>query len=170
MRYIFLLSSISFQVFYIMKPSLIPLIMLLAILTACEGEINTNEDAAGLPPTPVQNDLTDNDDFFHAYRLSGIPRTLSDTLSTTDLVDYFYLELPLRSYRSYSFELKNLTGDADIELINAYLNKESWSDNAGTEDELIQYWRNYTDLDNNIVFIKVINRSGTDVMYTLEVN
>ena len=139
-------------------------------MVACEGEINTNEDASGSPPTPVQSDLTDNDDFFHAYRLSSIPQSLSDTLSATDTVDYFYLELPLRSYRSYSFELKSLTGDADIELINAYLNKESWSDNSGTEDELIEYWRNYTDLDNNIVFIKVINRSGTDVMYTLEVN
>lgn len=140
------------------------------LLMACEGEINTNEDASGFPPTPVQNDLTDNDDFFHAYRLSSIPQSLPDTLSATDSVDYFYLELPLRSYRSYSFELKGLTGDADIELINAYLNKESWSDNSGTDDELIEYWRNYTDLDNNIVFIKVINRSGTDVMYTLEVN
>jgi len=140
------------------------------LLVACEGEINTNENASGSAPIPVQNDLTDNDDFFHAYRLSSIPQSLSDTLSTTDTVDYFYLELPLRSYRSYSFELKSLTGDADLELINAYLNKESWSENAGTEDELIDYWRNYTDLDNNMVFLKVINRSGTDVMYTLEVN
>ena len=140
------------------------------LLAACEGEINTNEDASGFPPSPVQGDVTDNDDFFHAYRLSSIPQSLPDTLSATDSVDYFYLELPLRSYRSYSFELKSLTGDADLELINAYLNKESWSDNSDTEDELIEYWRNYTDLDNNIVFIKVINRSGTDVMYTLEVN
>lgn len=143
--------------------------LLVFLLAACEGEINTNRNASGSTPAPIQDDENDNDDFYHAYRLTlGTPRP--DTLSATDVVDFFYVELPLRSYRSYQFSLKNLTGDADIELINSFLNKESWSDNPGIEDEVIDYWRNYTDLDNNIVFLKIINRSSTDVMYSLEVN
>lgn len=140
------------------------------LLVACEGEINTNENAAGFAPQPEQGSLTLNDDFFHAYDLFNLPRTISDSLSATDTVDYFIMPLALYQYRSYNFSLISLTGDADLEIFNAYLNKESWSENSGTEDELIRYWRNYTDLDNNFVYIKVINQSGGDVSYTLEVN
>lgn len=140
------------------------------LLVACEGEINTNENAAGSAPQPEQGSLTLNDDFFHAYDLFNLPRTISDTLSATDDVDFFIMPLGLYQYRSYNFSLSSLTGDADIEIFNAYLNKESWSENSGTEDELIEYWRNYTDLDNNFVYIKVINQSGGDVNYTLEVD
>lgn len=140
------------------------------LLAACEGEINTNENATGSTPTPIQNDLTVNDSFINAYRLSGFPSTHSDTLSATDSVDYFYVRLTEYQYRSYSIALTNLTGDADIELINAYLNRESWSENLNTDDELIEYWRDYTELDNNIVYIRVMNRSSGDVSYNLELN
>ena len=147
---------------------LLSILLLTGMLAACEGEISTNENASGGAPFPVQNDPNDNDDFFHATQ-KYLGSTFSDTLSITDTVDYFFIDLPIGVYRAYRFELTGLTGDADIELINAYLNKESWSDNPDTQDELIEYWRDYTDLDNNIVYLKVINRSGNDVMYTLEI-
>jgi hypothetical protein len=147
---------------------LLSILLLTGMLAACEGEISTNANATGDAPFPVQNDPNDNDDFFHATR-KYLGSSTSDTLSITDTVDYFFVELPIGVYRSYRFELTGLTGDADIELINAYLNKESWSDNADTQDELIEYWRDYTDLDNNIVYLKVTNRSDNDVMYTLEI-
>lgn len=147
---------------------LLSILLLTGMLCACEGEISTNANATGDAPFPVQNDPNDNDDFFHATR-KYIGSSTSDTLSITDTVDYFFVELPIGVYRAYRFELTGLTGDADIELINAYLNKESWSDNPDTQDELIEYWRDYTDLDNNIVYLKVTNRSDNDVMYTLEI-
>lgn len=143
--------------------------LLAFMLSACEGEINTNENAFGSTPDPTQNDVNDNDDYFHAYRLYTTS-THSDSLSATDTVDYFFVELATNTYRTYTFELTGLTGDADIELINSFLNKESWSDNNGTEAEMIGYWRDYNDYDNNIVYLKVINRSGTDLNYTLEIN
>ena len=147
---------------------LLSILLLTGMLCACEGEISTNANATGDAPFPVQNDPNDNDDFFHATR-KNLGSSTSDTLSITDTVDYFFVELPIGVYRAYRFELTGLTGDADIELINAYLNKESWSDNPDTQDELIEYWRDYTDLDNNIVYLKVTNRSDNDVMYTLEI-
>lgn len=139
------------------------------MLGACEGEINTSENDFGSTPSPTQNDLNNNDDYFHAYRLYTTS-VHPDTLSATDNVDYFFVELATNTYRAYTFELTGLTGDADIELINSFLNKESWSERTGTEDEFIGYWRDYNDYDNNIVYLKVINRSDTDLDYTLEIN
>jgi len=148
----------------------IALICLCLLLSACEGEIDTNEDAPGSTPSPEQQNLNNNDSFLNAYRVSNLPFTLNDSLSTTDTVDYFVVQLQANHYRQYSFALRNLTGDADIELINAYLNRESWSDNEGTDDELIEYWRDYFDPDDNIVFLKISNRSDSEISYTMEIN
>ena len=140
------------------------------LLSACEGEIDDNLDAAGSTPKPEQQDLNDNDTFLNAYLVSNLPYSLNDSLSVADTVDYFVIQLESGHYRQYTFALNNLTGDADIELINAYLNRESWSDNTGTEAELIEYWRNYFDSDDDIVFIKITNQTDGDLTYTLEVN
>lgn len=140
------------------------------LLSACEGEISTNDDAIGYEPSPVTNDLNDNDDYFHAFGPLSQNTLYSDTLSAEDMVDYFIVPTPTTVYKTYEVSLTNLTGDADLEVMNAYASRVSWSENEGVEDENIKYWRGYTKREGSIIYVKVINRSGSNLSYDLEIN
>jgi len=145
--------------------------LLTLMLSACEGEINTNENAFGDVPSPISNDADNNDDYFHATILTKeVLRT--DSLSGEDMVDYFVVYMGSQVYKTYTIDLINLSGEgnADIELMSEYSNRLSWSDNEGAEPDTIKYWRGYTKSEGEIVYIRVINRSGTDISYSLEVN
>ena len=145
--------------------------LLAFMLSACEGEINTNENAFGDVPSPISNDPDNNDDYFHATILTReVLRT--DSLSSEDMVDYFVVYLGNRVYKTYTIDLINLSGEgnADIELMSEYSNRLSWSDNEESEPDTIKYWRGYTKSEGEIVYIRVINRSGNDISYSLEVN
>ncbi len=163
------MSIFPISVFH-MRPFRLRYFLLLALVAmgGCTSEVSTNRDAAGNTPAPNQSRGSSNDDFFNANRMY-LDTTLTDSLTSTDTQDLFFIQLPLRVYRTYEVSLTNLTGNADLELYNAYLNRDSWSENSGLEDETIGYWRNYTDLDNNMIYVKVINRSGGPMDYQLSV-
>jgi len=150
------------------KTIFIPLLALM--LSGCEGEISQNDDAYGYEPSPVTNELDNNDDYFHAFGPLSEGTVYSDSLSADDMVDYFIISTPESIYKTYQVELTDLTGEADLELMNAYASKISWSENEGVEDESIKYWRGYTKKEGSIIYVKVINRSGSNLSYKLEVN
>jgi len=135
----------------------------------CSNEVSENSNAVGDVPIPVTGPRTANHNFFHATLVSTNTEYTGGALNAENLADFYLIKLHDHEYRTYRIILNGLTDNADLELYDAYLNRISWSTNPSIEDEVIEYWRNYTDLDNNLAYLKIINKSGAALTYDFEV-
>jgi len=128
-------------------------------LSACQ-EVKDNRNASGEVPTTGRH--TDGSNFFNAHKLS-LSQLYTDDLQIGENEKYYVFDLPTNQYQGWTIGLKNHTGEMDLELYNAYFNRISWTDKEGLDEEIINYWRDYTDLDNNIVFVKAIKKTAGPV-------
>lgn len=132
-------------------------------LSACQ-EVEGNPDASG--EIPIAGRYADGSDFFNALRLNLGTRYI-DNFKADEVERNYVFQLPVNHYQTWKIGLEEHTGEMDLELYNAYFNRISWTDKEGLDDEEIFYWRDYTELDNNIVYVKAIKKTAGPVEFKL---